>query len=264
MRLTYLLALLSSLVLLGSANAYYNVTFINTTLILNGNSSAHVVETFNIYVSNSSMQQYTQNRNAVGISLSDWQNIIYTTQLTQHIINAHHSTYGFTFLPGPLITEVNGGDTIFTMSYYVNNVTSIKNVAPRQFEYTFNDTLFNFENTANGQVLPADVRLNIIIPTGSEALLLYPLPDLPAPAVINDYKNNTAFSWFSGEPLSQFSFSFIATQSLQTEVLSYFSDIYGNYKVAIYLVVIVAIALAIVYVYLKSGREASEDKHKAH
>lgn len=263
MRITYLLALLSSLVLLGSVHAYYNITFVNTTMILNGNTSAHVIETFNIYVSNSSMQQYVQNRNAVGISLSDWQKIIYTTQLTQHIINAHHSTYGFTFLPGPLVTQFNGGDTLFTMSYYLNNVTSIKNIAPRQFEYTFNDTLFNFENTANGQVLPADTRLNIIIPTGSKASSLYPLPDLPAPAVFNDYKNFTSFSWFSGEPLSQFSFSFLATQSLQAEVLTYFSDVYDDYKVAIYLIVVVAIVLILIYVYLKSGRESPENKNQA-
>lgn len=263
MRLTYILILLSSLVMLGSTQAYYNITSINTTVILNGNSSAHVIESFNLYISNSSVQQYTQNRNAVGISLSDWQNIIYTTQLTQHIINARHSTYGFTFLPGPLVKTYNGGDALLTMSYYINNVTSITNIAPRKFEYTFNDTVFNFENTGNGQALPDDARLNIIIPQGAQLLSIYPLPDLPAPTYLNDYKNFTSFSWFSGEPLSQFSFSFIMAQSLQGEVLAYFSNIYDNYKVDLYLLLAAIIAFVIIYVYYNAGRQQnSDEKHR--
>ncbi|HUB92345.1 MAG TPA: hypothetical protein VL945_00110, partial [Candidatus Saccharimonadales bacterium] len=114
MRIAYLFALMSFLALLGSTQAYYNITSVNTTVILSTNSSAHVIETFELFVSNSSTQQYTQNRNALGISLSDWQNIIYTTKLTQHIVSTKHSTYGFTFLPGPLTLQYNGGQALLT------------------------------------------------------------------------------------------------------------------------------------------------------
>lgn len=260
MRLQYLLMLASALVLLGSAQAYYNITAINTTVTLSGNSSAHVIETFSLYISNSSVQQYVKNRDAVGLSLSDWQSILYTTQLTQHIISVRHSTYGFTFLPGPLVTQSNGGEALLTMSYYLNNVTSITNIAPRKFKYTFNDSVFNFENTASGQTLPYNTRLNIVIPTGAQAVSIYPLPDLPTPTPTSNYNNFTSFSWFSGEPLSQFSFSFIMTQSLQDEVLSYFSGIYQRYAVLLYVVIIAIIVLILVYVYLRAGRDSESKK----
>lgn len=259
MRFQYLFILVSVLLLLGSSQAYYNVTFVNTTLILSSNSSAHVIETLNLYVSNTSMQQYVQNRDSIGLSLSDWQSILYTSQLTEHIINSRHSTYGFTFLPGPLTTQYSGGQALLTMSYYVNNVTTIKEISPRKFEYTFNDSLFNFENTANGQALPENTRLNIIIPSGAQALTIYPLPDYPPPTFINNYKNFTEFAWFSGEPLSQFSFSFITTQSLQQEVLSYFTSVYDQYRIALYIMVVAIIAFILAYVYRRAGLDGSEN-----
>lgn len=259
MRLQFALSILLALVFLGNLSAYYNVTFVNTTLVLYPNSSAHVTETFDLFISNSSVQQYIQSRNAVGLSLSDWQNILYTSQLTEHIINSQHSQYGFIFLPGPLITQYNGGIATLTMSYNVNNVTDVKIIAPRQFKYTFNDSVFNFENTAEGQALPSNERLNIIIPSQAYNVSASPLPDLPQPSS-NNYKNITAFSWFSGEPLSQFSFSFIISESLQDEVLSYFSGVYSSYSRLIYATVVIVIIVIIAYVYLRVGRENTENK----
>ncbi len=259
MRLRYLLMPLLSLLLLGSSHAFYNITFVNTTVILSGNSSAHVIETFNLYVSNASVLQYTQNRDAIGLSLSDWQNILYTNLLTQHIVSQKRSTYGFTFLPGPLVSQFGGGQALLTMSYDVNNVTTVRNIAPRKFEYTFNDSVFNFIDTVNGQALPSNVRLNLVIPERSQILMVYPLPDLPSPSSLGDYKNLTTFSWFSGEPLSQFSFSFVSTQSLQGEVLGYFSSIYNAYKIVLYAILIAAIAAILIYVYLHSGRTPEKE-----
>ncbi len=258
MKLGYLLLVAIAIALIGNANAYYNVTYLNTTVILNPNSSAHVVETVGIFVSNASVTQYVQSRDAVSTNgqLSSWQKIIYSTQLTEHIVNIHHSAYGFDFLPGPLVKQYNGGSAILTMSYYVNNVTTVSNIAPRKFEYTFNNSVFNFESTTSGQALPYDTRLNIIIPKGAQLNKTYPLPDNPQPTseYLNQYTNYTSFSWFSGEPLEQFSFSFIITQSLQDEVFAYFAGIYGRYSEALYLALAAVIAIVLVYVYLKSGK----------
>ncbi len=260
MRLGYPLLIAIGLVLIGNVHAYYNVTFLNTTVILNPNSSARVVETLGIFVSNASVTQYIQSRDAVGTNgqLSSWQKIIYSTQLTEHIVNIHHSAYGFDFLPGPLVKQYNGGSAILTMSYYVNNVTTISNIAPRKFEYTFNSSVFNFESTTSGQALPYDTRLNIIIPQGAQLNKTYPLPDSPPPTseYLNQYTNYTSFSWFSGEPLGQFSFSFIITQSLQNEVFAYFAKIYDNYSWILYVGLAALIAIILIYVYLKSGRSS--------
>ncbi len=271
MRIAYIMVLFSLLVLLGNVNAYYNVTFINTTVVLNSNTSAHIVETFDVFVSNSSVQQYTQNRNSIGLTLTDWQKTLYTTKLVQHIINPKHSTYGFTFLPGPLTLQANGsqptmitpgpisqqgngGETVLTMSYYVNNVTDVKTIAPREFEYTFNDSVLNFVNTINGQALPQYSRLNIIIPEDSQLVKVYPLPDYPSPSFLGNYKNFTSFSWYSQEPLSQFSFSFISKESLQNEVVGYFSGIYYHEQNLIYFVLLAGILISVVYIYLKFWR----------
>lgn len=256
MGIKILFVLVSAMIALGSASAYYNVTYLNTTVILNTNSSAHVFETIGIFVSNSSVSQYVQNRDAVATNsqLSEWQKIIYSTELTQHIVNIHHSTYGFTFLPGPLIKNYQGGTATLAMSYYVNNVTTISNIAPRKFEYTFNDSVFNFENTGNGEALPAIARLNIIVPNGSQIMNIYPVPDAPTPSYIGTYSNDTVFSWFSGEPLSQFSLSFVTTESLQQEVNTYISSIYRSYSSVIYALIAVLIVALLAYLYLKSGR----------
>ncbi len=250
----YLLAFAAvAALLLSGVHAYYNITFINDTVILNSNTSAHVIETFTLHISNASAQDYLKNRDAIGLSLSDWEKIIYTTDLRQHILSPVHSAYSFTFLPGPLISTLNGSQALFTMSYYLDNVTSVKEIAPRIFGYAFNDSVFNFENEASGQTLPYNTRLNIIIPADASAVSLYPLPDSPPPTFINNYYNFTSFSWFSGEPLSQFSFSFTIRQSLQAEVLSYFSGIYNNYADQLYLIFIVAIVFILAYLYLRTG-----------
>ena len=194
-----------------------------------------------------------------------------TRVAVQHIINPKHSTYGFTFLPGPLTLQANGsqptmitpgpisqqgngGETVLTMSYYVNNVTDVKTIAPREFEYTFNDSVLNFVNTINGQALPQYSRLNIIIPEDSQLVKVYPLPDYPSPSFLGNYKNFTSFSWYSQEPLSQFSFSFISKESLQNEVVGYFSGIYYHEQNLIYFVLLAGILISVVYIYLKFWR----------
>ncbi len=243
---------LLSLLLVSNAYAYYNITYTNTTVILNNNQSAHVIEQFSLFVSNASLSQYASNRNAVGVSLSYWQKIIYTSTLQEHIVSSAHSIYGFEFLPGPLVTIGNNGSAVLTMNYYINNITSVMNTAPRKFEYSFNNTFFNFENTANGQTLPYNTRLNLIVSKGDQVVTLYPLPDSPGAGFAGNYTNVTEFSWYSGEPLSSFSFSYITTQSLQNEVVSYFTGIYTNYTTLVYIAVLAIIVFVGVYIYRKT------------
>ena len=257
MRFLALLAFASvALAVIPNAFAYYNITYVNTTVTLNSSTSALVQEQFTLFVSNSSYSQYNSNRNAVNLSLSHWQKVLYITQLQENLIGRGRSIYNFEFLPGPLVVQTpSGGIATLTINYYINNVTNMSNIAPRKFEYSFNNTLFNFQSTANGQILPEDTRLNIVIPKGAQIVSVYPVPDAPRQNLRGNYTNDTTFSWYSGELLASFTFRYVTTQSLQDEVLSYLQSTYRNYTAELYAVLIIIIALVMLYLYRSSKRQ---------
>ncbi len=248
----YILAFMSFFYVLSNAYAYYNITYINTTLILNPNQTAHVIEVFTVYASNTSITTYQQNKDAIGVTLSEWQKVLLTSGLEQHILGSGHSFYNFEFLPGPIITVPGGGYATMTMNYYVKNATIIKNIAPRKFEYSFNNSIFNFEQEASGQILPSNTRLNLIIPNGADIVSIYPLPDTPRPNFVGNYSNDTEFSWYTGEPLSQFSFQYVTTESPETEVLNYLNEVYTKYSTEMFLGIGLLIIIGVVYFYRKS------------
>ncbi len=235
----------------GSVLAYYNVTAINTTLILNSSTGAKVIETYSLFIGNSSIGQYEASRGAYNLSLSDWQTLLNTPLLTEHVVNPRSGVTNFTFLPEALVLTPQGGASKLLLSYYVYNVTTVVEIAPRKFQYTFNDSVLNFEHTASGQELGPLQRFNIITPSGSQIVSAYPLPDSPTPNFAGSYTNDTLFSWYSQEPLNGFSFSYTAQQSLQQEVLNYFLGIYKGYSSLLYLLAVMLVGVFVAYVYLK-------------
>ena len=238
--------------LFGSAHAYFNITQVNTTVVLSSNTTtASVIETFYLYMSNASVNVYAQDRSAYNLSLVDWQNILKTTQLTPHILNPRFSVSKLTFLPGSIIPQGSGADALLIMTYSIKNVTTVDEIAPRKFEYTFNDSVLNFEHTASGQALPQNVRFTLVVPKGAQIVSISPLPDSPPPNFVGNYTNVTAFSWYAAEPLYRFSFSYILTQSLQGEVAAYFTNIYTNDKEYIYIGIVVLLLLSAAYIYIK-------------
>jgi len=245
-------ALLIASFLMLQANAYFNVTYLNTTVILQNDTSAHVIEVITLFMSNSSVSQYLQYRQAINLTLSNWNNALGTSYLIEHIINPESSISRFTFLPGPVMRNINGsGIAYLTMDYYVGNVTTERIIAPRKFEYTFNDKVLNFMHTASGQALYPNSRLNIIIPKGAQVVSIYPAPDYPTPSMPGNYTGYTEFSWYSGEPLSKFSFSYIITESLQQEVVNYFSNLFAKYGLEIYAFAIIIVVGVVVYLYFR-------------
>jgi hypothetical protein len=245
------LAVFSLLLLMSavSTKAYFNTTALSTTVFLTNSTTAHVVEGIELYVSNSSLGTYTQDRQAFNLSLSNWQKATGSPFLTEHILNPYSSISNFTFLPGPIVSANNsGGYASLTMSYYVSNVTSEANIAPRQFEYSLNPDVFNFLHTASGQALPANARLTLIVPNGTRIVGVYPAPDFPLPSAAGNY-TGTQFAWYSGEPLQNFQFSYIITQTPQQEVMSFFSDIYDHYAALLYLLLLLFLVAVAVYAY---------------
>ena len=233
--------------------AFMNVTYLNTTIILNKSSSAEVIENLFVNISNSSVQQYLLDRQSINLTLTQWISVLHTDLLIQHVFNPNSSISGFTLLPGPIINNYygQGAHAIITMRYVARNVTTDQNIGPRKFLYTFDSAALNFEHVGSGEALPQNARFNIIIPQGTKLVSIYPEPDYPYPNFLGNYGNATSFSWYEGEPLSAFSFSYLSTESLQQEVTRYFTDLYGSFTQQIYLLLIILVSIFLVYVYVK-------------
>ncbi len=241
-----------------SLNASMNVTYLNTTLILNTNNSAHVIETLSLSISNNSVQQYLQDRDAVNLTLSDWGAVLNTNLLVEHILNPQSSIINFTFLPGPIQYVGTGAVAKLEMNYYVDNVTMVNETAPRVFKYTFNPNVFNFQHTASGQALLQNSQLNIVLPQGAQIISVYPLPDYPTVSFIGNLSNATYLSWHSGEPLAKFSLQYLLRESLEQEVIGYFTGLYKWAMSSIFLIIIAVAVVALGYIasreYLGKGR----------
>ncbi|MDE1855533.1 MAG: hypothetical protein KGH57_04435 [Candidatus Micrarchaeota archaeon] len=240
---------------MGSVNAYFNATYLSTTVFLTNSTAAHVVEGIQLYVSNASISTYDQDRQAFNLSLGNWQKVIGNTPfLTQHILNPKSSISNFTFLPGPITPAGNGGGyASLTMSYDSQNVTSVVSIAPRQFEYRLNNSVFNYLHTASGQSLLSNARLTFIVPNGTQVVTAYPLPDFPTPNQFGKY-SGTSFSWFSGEPLQNFNFVYLVTQTPEQEVVQFFNALYSSYGTLIYVLIILALVGIAMYVYFRFFR----------
>ena len=63
--------------------------------------------------------------------------------------------------------------------------------SPRVFVYILKANVFNFQHGASGQVLSHNTTLNITIPQGAAIRSVYPIPDLPAYGITNNYANVT-------------------------------------------------------------------------
>lgn len=252
-----LLAALSLLVLIAAsaplARASYTVKNLNVTLILNQNTSAQVTEVLQIEISNESVSQYTTNRAALNLTLSNWQSLI-GPELIQHIINPNSSVYNFKFFPGPVSKRYGQSYANMTLIYYVKNVTFVNETAPRMFQYRFNPKVFNFQHGVSGEVLSSNTTLTMIIPQAGVITTVYPIPDLPPDVFATNYKNVTRISWVFGEPLSKFTLIYVVKQSIPAEVEGFFSAIYKALGIFTYVIIIVVVLLLILYVYNRASR----------
>ncbi len=249
-----LAAVLLALLAVPLAGASYTITHITTQLSLNANNTASVREIYTIYLTNSSISQYQSSRSALNLTLSNWQPII-GSALTQHIINPKSGVYGFKLFPGPLTTSITGeqlADIIIT--YGVKNVTSVREIAPRVFFYSFNTQVLNFQYGPSGEILDPNTTLTIIMPSGATIKNVYPVPDLPANLLTSNFTNVTSMSWFYQEPLSKFSLTFTTQQSVQGEVIAFFSAAYNFLGVFTYILIILVVFFFILYTYLKVER----------
>lgn len=244
------LACLLAGVMIPEAGAAYTVTNLNVTVALGTNTSAQVTEILTVQLTNQSIRQYTTNRVALNLTLSDWQNII-GPLLVQHVMNPSSSVHNFKLLPGAIMNMSGTSAAYVLMSYTVDNVTTVNRTAPRTFAYSFNPRVFNFEHGASGQVLNENATLTITLPAGATIKSIYPLPDYPPSAFTSNYKNVTTVSWFNGEPLSKFSLTYVTTEGIQDEVTNFFMGIYDAIGAFIFVIIAAAVGAFAAYTYMK-------------
>lgn len=235
------------------SGASYNVTHLNVTITLNS-TTAQVVELYTLYISNSSINQYQTSRLALNITLSSWQKLV-GPELVQHIINPTRGATNFEFLPGPVFRNYSSGAFAYLrLSYDVPNSTTVSHAAPREFAYVFNPKIFNFQSGVSGEVLTQNTSLNILIPQNARITAVFPLPDNPVYASESAYSNTTKLTWNSGEPLSKFTLSYTLLESMQAEVTGFFTAIYHQLGIYVYLIIAALVILFILYAYLKAIR----------
>lgn len=235
----------------GIAHSSYTITGLNTTVQLYDNTTGHVTEIINVSISNQSVSQYSTDKVALNLTLSDWQALV-GKNLEEHIINPKGSASGFRFIPGPLQRGPNGNYAYMLLTYYVPNITTLIRTGPRTFYYSFNPSVFNFEHGASGQILSPNTTFQVILPNGSQIESVYPIPDYPTTGFTNNYRNVTTLAWFYGEPLSKFTLNYVVTESLSAEVGSFFSQLYKTLGIWTYILIALAIVLFVMYTYLRT------------
>ncbi|MCL5429897.1 MAG: hypothetical protein M1504_00280 [Candidatus Marsarchaeota archaeon] len=251
------LAILLLIALLPNAHANYSLMGINTTMVLNTNTSAQVTDILELSVSNASVSQYSADRLSFNLTINQWQSII-GKDLIEHIVNPKGTIYNIRFLPGPLTDSLNGKVAYLVLMYSVSNVLTVNQTGPRTFLYTFNKNVFNFVNAQSGEVLGDNTTLTIVLPQGASVNSTYPPPDLPlnfgSTYTSSSAINTTKLVWNTDEPLSKFALTFTVDESRESEVLTFFDGMYGYFGNYIYVIIGAAIVLFILYEYLRINK----------
>ncbi len=246
--LALLAAMLVAMAFAAQAHASYAVNSVNTTIYLNKNTSAYIKEAISITVSNSSFVQYTIDRSSLNLNISAWQNLIGSKKISPTIINPKAGIYGFNLLPGPLEKNGSTGTAYIYLTYYVSNITTANQVAPRKIIYTFNSSFWNLNSGASGATLGQNYTLNIVLINNSKVVSVYPLPDSTY-AIGN---RSISLSWYNGEPLYNFKLVFEVQLTLAQEITGFFSALYEQLGIFSYILIAVAIAAILLYTYIKA------------
>ncbi len=223
--------------------AYFKIGYTNITIILNNSTNGKVIENYYIDMNSNSIKLFNEYRVSLNASISQWNKALYAN-MSEYIFNPNGSISNFSLIPSLAIPTLNGGEATITITYIAKNIVNSSIVAPREFEYKLYSNIFNFPLTASGIALPSNTKLNIIIPKGAHILSIYPLPDYPTSLM--NISNQTIFSWYESEPLSNFKFEYIINETYQQEIINFFSNFINNYLNIIIIIIAILLIIAII------------------
>lgn len=234
--------LLVALLLLSSlAFADFQMKGLSVSVKLNENGTASVTESMDFVVFGQySMQLYESGFN--NNTLTGWQQITNISDIRTHISAKYADIKPILIRPQPLDKSLSAQDVWYgqlIMSYDAapyyerdgspvngTGVVLMDSYKPRVTRYTLNEKVFSFERTNSGDIKLSDTTTLAIEPP-QNALLFYVNP------ITRNMHNSTfptqsvPLSW-SGLTLVQFSVVYEVEQSLDREVLSFFSGLQNN------------------------------------
>ncbi|MDD5337627.1 MAG: hypothetical protein PHS02_04040 [Candidatus ainarchaeum sp.] len=264
--------LLALLILASVAFANFQFQNQEISVKLNEDGSATVEESLNLVVfSQYSMQLYETGYNKN--TLSGWQELTNITEIKVHTSAKDADVRGLIIRPQPLEKSLSAGDVWYAQiildysvyPYYdksgqpINGtgLVEIDNYKPRTTRYSLNEAAFNLPRTERGDIrLDTDTTLSITPPANSLITYLNPIP-----RALGSFKppaRSRTLSW-NDLTLVQFSLEYEIEESLDKEVLQFFSGLQDSIRTSLlstegFAAVAIAIILIFSYFYLKFSR----------
>ncbi len=264
--------LFAILFLLSLAYADFQLQNLDVAIKLNEDGSAAVEERINVIVFGQySMQLYESGYNKN--NLASWQDVTNISEIKTHIGANYADTRNIVVRPQPLQKSKSGLDVWYgqiivdysAYPYYDKNgsvanrtgLVIMDNYKPRTTRYTLNENAFSFKRTETGDIkLDDTTTLSITPPSNALITIVNPITEdmsnvkFPAPS--------RTLKW-SGLTLVQFSLVYEIEQSLDKEVLSFFSDLQQSIRASLsspegLSAIAVVLVLAAAYFYLRLSR----------
>ncbi|MEW6528489.1 MAG: hypothetical protein AB1391_01225 [Candidatus Micrarchaeota archaeon] len=236
------------------------------TIKLNEDGNANVEEKIRIMINDSYSRQLYESgydKNA----LSNWQEITNIDEIKIHLNRKNVDLKNIIILPQPPRKSISE-DIWFTQiiisyiasPYYdkdgniTNNtgITKIEKYKPRTTRFTLNESAFNLQRTENGDIrLDKKTTISFILPTNAIIVNINP-------KIENLNTTSKTLNW-SGLTLVQFSLIYEIEQSLDKEVVGFFSDFQKNISAIRFgqeelTALAIAVILICSYFYLKISR----------
>ncbi len=260
------------LLLASAAFAEFQLQNLDVSIKMNADGSAAVEERINLII----FGQYSRQLYESGFNtntLSKWQEISNITEIKIHISARSTDIRNVLIRPQPLqrslsLSDVWYGQIILSYSAYpyydadgkVANSTGIvlmDKYKPRTTRYVLNDNSLNFARTETGAI-KLDEVITLSITPPQNAMITYVNPITSDMHDANFPALSRTLEW-SGLTLVQFSLEYEVEQTLDKEVVQFFSDVQQNIRVGLLssegiAALTLAAILVLSYFYLRISR----------
>jgi len=235
----------AALLLASLASADFEQRSLKVSIIVNPDGSAHVEESIRMFITGQQSIDLYEN-SFVYNDLSSWSNRTGLGDISNHVTRAITSVERLRIRPN----TVDGCNTVaktcyatLTWDYDVSDISQNQTglvkrdyYKPRTTRFSINPSALAFPVSKNGDIiLSKEAELKVTIPDDSQKVFFSKIPtnmvEAETPFTYDRNANQKfytgpqrAFSW-SGETLSQFELSFEREDSLESEILSFFSNL---------------------------------------
>lgn len=254
------------------AFAEFQLQNLDVSIKLGEDGSAAVEEKVNLIVFGQySMQLYESGFNKN--TLSDWQALTNVSEIKTHVSAKNADIKNMLIRPQPLQKSKSGLDVWYgqiiidytALPYYdkdgkiANNtgLVLMEKYKPRTIRYTLNQNALNLPRTDTGDItLPSQTTLSITPPPSAMITYVNPITEEMHNATFPARSGTLAWS---GLTLVQFSLAYEVEQTLDKEVVEFFSEVQQNIRTSLLspegiAALLIAAILVLSYFYLRLSR----------